>query len=314
MFDIYLSIFSVVFPLVLLISLGSIARKFDWIHPNADHSLTKILINLFYPSLLFSVIVRNQGLREGNNLWLPPLLGFLFVICGYAISYLIAKIFVSPSDKIAARSFAFTSGLSNYGYFAIPIASIASLFLPETVGILAIFNLGIEIGLWSIGMMILTGKNNLRALINMPCISIVLAIICNVSGISNYLPSIFTETLRLLAACTIPIALIIVGALIFDNFHHIPLKLFWKIPASGIAIRLIIFPIAGIFLAKILPVNQILKQVLVIQCAMPCATFPMVLIRQYGGETTTAFLLTVATTIAGLIFIPIWIMIGMSLI
>ncbi len=319
----YASIFSVVMPLILFMAIGAMARRFHFIDQQADKSFTKVLVNVFYPALLFSVISDNDALREGNNLWLPPLFGFGSIIIGYLISYLIGKKIVYPKNEnsIQLRTFTFNTGVYNYGYFAIPIAF--AIFSKETAGLIAVFNLGVEIAFWSVGMMILTGKNNLRALINTPCIAIILAIIFNITEIEKqvplfiydtHIPSIIKETLKALALCTIPSALIAVGALIYDNMRRFPLKAFWKVITFSNAIRLVIFPLIGIGLAALLPINRELKQVLIIQCTMPCATIPLVLTRQYGGDATVSFLILVGTTLAGMAIIPLWISLGISII
>jgi hypothetical protein len=50
--------------------------------------------------------------------------------------------------------------------------------------------------------------------------------------------------------------------------------------------------------------------VVLLQAAMPAAVFPIVLVRMYSRDTTTAIQVIVSTSIAGLILIPIWLFIG----
>ena len=53
-------------------------------------------------------------------------------------------------DSGECRTFAFTCGIYNYGYFALPI--IALLFDRETVGVLLVHNLGVEAAMWILGV------------------------------------------------------------------------------------------------------------------------------------------------------------------
>jgi malate permease and related proteins len=49
-----------------------------------------------------------------------------------------------------------------------------------------------------------------------------------------------------------------------------------------------------------------LRRVLYIQAAMPSAVFPIILARHYGGDPATAVRVVVATSVLGLITIPLW--------
>ena len=55
-----------------------------------------------------------------------------------------------------------------------------------------------------------------------------------------------------------------------------------------------------------LPLDPALRSVLVVQSAMPSAVFPVVLAKMHGGDMPTALRIVLATSIASLITIPIW--------
>ena len=67
------------------------------------------------------------------------------------------------------NTFVFTTGIFNYGYFAFPVAN--ALFGPETFGILLVFVAGVELGIWSIGILFLTAgseKLEWKRMVNPP--------------------------------------------------------------------------------------------------------------------------------------------------
>ncbi len=77
-------------------------------------------------------------------------------------------------------------------------------------------------------------------------------------------------------------------------------------------VRLGLLPVVFIVLAKFLPISVELKQVLVVQAAMPAATFPIVMARHYGGHLLTAVQVVAGTTVIALFLIPIWLKFGLA--
>jgi predicted permease len=64
--------------------------------------------------------------------------------------------------------------------------------------------------------------------------------------------------------------------------------------------------------AALLPLPLMLRQVLVVQAAMPAATFPVVMVQHCGGHTPTALRVVLITTVVGLATIPLWIHCGLK--
>ena len=48
-----------------------------------------------------------------------------------------------------------------------------------------------------------------------------------------------------------------------------------------------------------------------LEAAMPAAVFPIVMAKHYGGDPATAVRVVVATSLVGLLTIPLWIRFGM---
>jgi hypothetical protein len=48
----------------------------------------------------------------------------------------------------------------------------------------------------------------------------------------------------------------------------------------------------------------------VLQAAMPAAVFPIVLVRLYNRDTTTAIQVILWTSFAGVVLIPLWLLLG----
>ncbi|HKK17745.1 MAG TPA: AEC family transporter, partial [Opitutales bacterium] len=118
-------VFTAMLPIFIIIGSGFLVRKLGWLSEEADRSLMRVVVNLLYPALILSYILGNEALRQPSNLVLPPLIGMTTIVAGFGVSMLIARRF-KLGDQRECRTFAFSTGMYNYGYFPIPI--IALLF------------------------------------------------------------------------------------------------------------------------------------------------------------------------------------------
>ena len=93
----------------------------------------------------------------------------------------------------------------------------------------------------------------------------------------------------------------------------------YAIGLDGVNILLVLLtaflgPLVILGAAWLLPVEPELKQVLVVQAAMPVAIFPIVLARLHGGDPLTAVRIVVGSSLLGLLTIPLWLKLGLRLV
>ncbi|MGZ4962489.1 MAG: AEC family transporter, partial [Limisphaerales bacterium] len=85
-----------------------------------------------------------------------------------------------------------------------------------------------------------------------------------------------------------------------------------RVILSSCFVRLGIVPILFLVVARYLPCSVELKRVIIVQAAMPAATFPILLARHYGGEPSTALRVVIGTSLASLVTTPLWIRFGLK--
>ena len=78
-----------------------------------------------------------------------------------------------------------------------------------------------------------------------------------------------------------------------------------KIGLGSILVRLILAPICILSAAKFLPIATELRQILVVQAAMPAAMTPILLARLYGGRPAVAVQTMIVTTTVSLVSLPL---------
>lgn len=313
--DTYELIFTAILPIFITILCGYGARKIGWLDINADRSLMRIVVNILYPCLIFTFVLGNDALREPGNLILPPLAGLCTIVGGFGLAMVVARKLQIGNQK-ECRTFAFTSGIYNYGYFAIPIITL--LFDRETTGVLLVFNVGVEIAMWTLGVGFILSpsdpKTIWRRIFSGPVIAILIAVPLNFIGAQERMPHFLYEGINLLGQCAIPMALLLIGATFADIAHKETIFTRIKIPITASVLRLAIIPALMLVFAWTLPFSTELKRVLIVQAAMPCGVFPIVLARYFDGSPEVAFKVVFGTTVLSFITMPLWIAFGTSII
>ncbi|MFH1067210.1 MAG: AEC family transporter [bacterium] len=305
------TILEIVLPVFLIVGIGGVLRKVGWLTTEADQSLMRVIINVLYPCLIFESVFDNQALRQGTTLWAAPLLGAASLGVGYALALLAAR-WLNLPRTFQRRSFAFATGLCNYGYVAIPITQV--LFGKETLGALFVFNVGLELVLFT--LMTTIGEHSVahdwRKLINGPLVALVLGVALNLSGQTAWIPHFAHVTMSMLGACSVPLGILLAGAIGIDLL----LRERWTpqpaVMASGFLVRQILLPVLFLLAAWKLPVAQELKEVLVVHAAMPAGIFTIVFIKRYQGDVRVGFSVILFSLVLGLLTVPLWLRAGIA--
>lgn len=307
----FLFLLQIVAPIFVVMAIGFGMRRVGVLTSEADHSLTRLVIVVLAPSLIFDAILGNDALRHPENWLLPPVLGFGSVLLGIVCARLGARVF-RVAEGAPQRTFVFTTSLQNYGYIPLPIC--AALFPGETMGILFAFCLGVEVAFWSVALWQLTGRSALRrwwTMLNPPMVAIPLALVLNGLSAKAWLPTTVTATFDTLGACAVPMALILSGALVADQLDIAALRQGRRHILGSIAVRILIVPALMFLFAWLAPLNEKLRAVLVMQAAMPASIFSLVVTRAYGGDIRVAIQVVIGTSLIGLVTIPLWLSFGL---
>lgn len=304
----FFTIIGIVVPVFCIMAAGFALRRLRLLSAEADHSLMQLVVKLLYPCLILDSMIGNPALKQHDNVVLPPLIGFGLVMIAFAVCFSAARL-AKLGDQRRKRSFCFVCGIQNYGYIALPI--VAQLFSKETLGVLFTHNLGVDIAFWTVGLVILAGtslRDSWRQLLNGPAIAIVAALLLNLFHAGEWLPTFVRTVFHMLGVSAIPLALILVGAIFSDLFKSFRPG---KVSVCAVLCRLMVMPVIFLIVAKFLPLTTELKQVLIVQGAMPAGMFALVMTRHYKGDTEAGLETILTTSLCGLITIPFWITLGL---
>ena len=293
----------------LMISIGAICRRMGWITRDSDHSLANVITNVLLPAYLVSRILAGPQFDSSASAWQPPAFGFAMTSLGFGIAFLFAKRigpWVGLKNDSQQRAFALCVGICNYGYIPLPLAE---TFYPDAVVPLILHNVGVELALWSVGVAIIsggTGKAWNKVVCSPPFLAVIIACCVKSFVATNQIPNIFLIVLNPLGNCAIPLGLLLSGAIMMDFLSDSSWMKSYKVPVSAILIRQLLMPCLMIATALLLSVGTSMREVILLQAAMPAAVFPIVLVRLYDGDTTVSIQVIVSTSLAGLLLIPAW--------
>jgi predicted permease len=305
-------LFRLILPVFALIAVGVALRRSHWIEGAAEASMVRLVVYVCMPCLVFDTIIGNASLREPANLLLPPLAGFALTAAGIGVAYAAARV-AGLRRGTGLRTFALSAGVCNYSYLPLPI--IGGLWGARTQGVLLVHNMGVDMAIWSVGLMVLTGgsvRDNWGRIASPMLVTLVLSVAINLSGLAGSVPGIVGTIAHSLGVCSVPLGLVLTGVSMADYLDEPRTLLHLNVAAAASAVRLLILPALILCAARWLPASVELRRVLVIQAAMPAAVLPILLARHYGGQPLTAVQVVLSTTAAGLLTCPLWIRAGLA--
>ena len=313
----WLAVISATGAVFALIGLGFGLRRRRWLTAEADASLLRLVVRVLMPALILKVVIGNDAVEDRINLWLPPVWGFASVVLGVGVAGAAAW-WAGPRLGLRTsrqrRTFAVSVGMYNYGYVPIPLAEL--LYDDETLGVLFIHNVGVDLAMWTLCVAVLTGgreeassagwKGMVKGVWNPPAAAIVAALLLNAADAEAWMPRIVEHIIDMLGRCAIPVALIMVGATMADHFRRRDLLGGKRVMTAAVALRLGLLPLAFVGVAAVLPGSDELRRVILLEAAMPAALFPVVLVRHYGGDVRVAVRVALITSVLSLATTPLW--------
>jgi hypothetical protein len=305
-------LFTLILPVFALIAVGVALRRFHCIEGVAETSLLRLVVYVCMPCLVFDTIVGNASLRQPGNLLLPPLAGFAMTVAGFGVAYLAARA-IGLGKGTGLRTFALSAGICNYSYLPLPI--VGGIWGERAQGVVLVHNMGVDLSLWSVGLLVLTGaspRESWRRIVSPMLVTLIASIAINLSGVAPHVPGFMRSLAHSLGICAVPIGLVMTGVNLADYLDE-PAKLLHRnVALAACVVRLAIMPAVMLGFARLLPCSLELKRVLVVEAAMPAAVFPIIMARYYGGQPLTAVQVVLSTTAVGLVTCPLWIRAGLA--
>lgn len=288
-----------------MLLIGALARLRRVITDEALDNLCRIVLYVTLPFLFIYVLSTRCNKAVLFSLWMAPLFALSIVFISYIVARAAASVLkLSPKKK---ETFTFLISFQNSGFLAIPIA--LALFGEEGVLTVVIFNIGFNILYWTFGIWLFTRSNislkasPLKNLINTGTVALALGIIFGVFSVR--LPRFFLETSKILGDATIPMAMLVVGAILAGGKFNIGVS--FKEISSIIFCRLILIPLMYLIVMPYFKdISLLLRSIIILQACMPSAASSPLLAKRFGGDYDLAANGVFFTTLFSIITVPIF--------
>jgi predicted permease len=255
------------------------------------------------PCFILDKILGSAVLRSGPVVLWSIGLGYGMIVCGILLGLGVGRL-LGMERGTGMRSFALSAGCQNFGFTAAPV--VESLWGSGALALLFVHNIGTETAVWSVGVMMLSRERGIpwRRLINGPVIAVTIGLTLVTLGLDDQITGSPRKAMSMIGVGAFPLAILITGCSMMDLVGEEKPNL--RVIFGASLVRLVLAPAAILCAAKFLPISTELKQVMVVQAAMPAGMTAILLARMYGGRPAFAVQVVIATTVLSLLTLP-WI-------
>lgn len=253
----------------LLMIVGFVCKKVDFIHDITVKDLTNLLLYLVSPCIIINSFLAPFSKKKFQMF----VLSMIAAIVVFFVAIIIASIFFGRIKDFPRKAvLKYSTVYSNAGFMGIPLvqAFLGSKGVFFSIPFLVVYNLF----MWSHGIRLFSKQDerNIRTKIQ--------SLICNpniiaaIVGLIIYIvqikfPSIIDVPLKDLASINTPLSMLIIGS----NLSEISLSEVFsnKISWQGTLFRNIIVPIISMFVLKLFQLSQLAYIALIIMISCPIA-------------------------------------------
>lgn len=292
----------------ILISIGAIAFHAKVITAEIRNNLSRIVIDVTLPFLIFSTFSRMEA---QPGLFKSGLLIFILAFANLFFLYLIGLL---SSKMLGLKNASKTvhtlhTMFGNIVFLGFPLLD--ALF-PHGVGVFygAVYQLASNSITFTYGIYKIsngTQKSGWKSLINFNTIALGLGAIFLVLGLS--LPAPVKVAFEGLGKCTSPLSMVYIGALLggMNIVKAIKQKSVYLLSINKLLLAPIIFAVVYFFGLKYIGIemDRIAFFVLILQAAMPCQTIIVVLSQRFNSDHELAASNLFVTTLLSVLTLPI---------
>lgn len=285
--------------LSIIMAAGFFARKKNIVREESVSSLSNLLINITLPALLLS----SFNYDYSPKMFVEAKRIFLYSFVLNLLIAFISRFLTLKYNKDSSKIIRFAAIFSNSGFMGYPV--LEGLFGKIGIFYGAVFNIPLNIIMFSIGIMIYTGKKDMKTIkgvITNP------AVISTIAGFllfmfSIKIPTVLNEAISTVGSMTTPLSMIIVGCMLAEMKFEDIFK--GSIAYYICLVRLLLIPAISFVILKLIRADSFMLQISVVIQAMPVAVLSPILAQKYNSDEKLASKSVFITTIFSMITIPV---------
>ena len=305
--DIFLRSISGILVILGMILVGFVIGEKGWFDDKSRGLLAKLVTQVALPCYMLYTIT--QRFTAADLLKMLPALRFpalsMVILLGIATG--VARIFAVRQDRRGLFISMFFN--SNTIFVGLPINQ--TLFGDASIPYVLIYYMCNTTFFWTLGTYLIQRdgegeaqfdlKTSLKKVFSPPLMGFLLGLVLVMLQIK--LPAFLASDLQYLGNLTTPLSMIFIGL----SVSHVGVKQL-VLGKDQLLILLGRFLVAPLLMATIVywvPLPSLMKQVFIIQSAMPVMTNAPVVARLYGADSDYAAVMVTETTLATMVVIPI---------
>ena len=305
--DIFLRSISGILVILGMILVGFVIGEKGWFDDKSRGLLAKLVTQVALPCYMLYTIT--QRFTAADLLIMLPALRFpalsMVILLGIATG--VARIFAVRQDRRGLFISMFFN--SNTIFVGLPINQ--ALFGDASIPYVLIYYMCNTTFFWTLGTYLIQRdgegeaqfdlKTSLKKVFSPPLMGFLLGLVLVMLQIK--LPAFLASDLQYLGNLTTPLSMIFIGL----SVSHVGVKQL-VLGKDQLLILLGRFLVAPLLMATIVywvPLPSLMKQVFIIQSAMPVMTNAPVVAKLYGADSDYAAIMVTETTLATMVVIPI---------
>ena len=305
--DIFLRSISGILVILVMILVGFVIGEKGWFDDKSRGLLAKLVTQVALPCYMLYTIT--QRFTAADLLKMLPALRFpaLSMVLLLGIATGVARIFAVRQDRRGLFISMFFN--SNTIFVGLPINQ--ALFGDASIPYVLIYYMCNTTFFWTLGTYLIQRdgegeaqfdlKTSLKKVFSPPLMGFLLGLVLVMLQIK--LPVFLASDLQYLGNLTTPLSMIFIGL----SVSHVGVKQL-VLGKDQLLILFGRFLVAPLLMATIVywaPLPSLMKQVFIIQSAMPVMTNAPVVARLYGADSDYAAVMVTETTLATMVVIPI---------
>lgn len=260
--------------------------------------LTDFVIKITLPCMVFesfNMAFSLESLKQGAA---ALIIATVMAVVALAVGRVLYLKF-DPREKCIME---YGTLVTNSGFAGLPVVSGA--YGPEGLFLGSLFIIPTRILMWSAGISLFTGTGGKDAfkkvMLNPSIIAVEIGIVRMVLQLP--LPGFLDTAIDKLGACTSPLAMALVGAILADVAVRDVME--WK-ALYLVAVRQLLLPLLCLAALKLLRVDELTLGVSVVLSGMPIGSTTAILAQKYGADAKFASKCVFISTVTSLITVPI---------
>lgn len=288
--------------LFIVITLGYLLNRMGIFDQTLNKKLTTLILNVTMPAMILNSVLANENTASLNEIMMVFIVAIVVFTVLPIISFGLVKVMKIPKEKQGL--YMFMTVFSNIGFMGFPVMQ--AIFGNEAVFYTAIFNMGFNLLVFSLGIIMMNYGSENKVELNVKNVltpGVIASFIALIIYFTKFtFPMVIVNTCGMIGDMTTPIAMLLIGSTlanmpikeVFNDIRIYPYTLI-----KQIIIPIIAFPILQFFIT-----DTYLLGITFIMIAMPVANSAVLFATEYGGDVKSAAKTVFLTTLVSVVTIP----------